>query len=133
MEVSYLVFRITFALTMAYAHGLPKLINYSSLVDRFPDPIGWGSQVSLTLAMGAELFAALFVAFGLFTRLMSIPLIITMVVAFFIHHAADPFAQRELAFLFMMGFVGTFIGGSGHYSLQNFFRLSAGKFSWWLR
>ncbi len=133
MEMSYLIFRLSFALTMAYAHGLPKLMNFSAVAERFPDPIGLGSQLSLILAVGAELGAALFVAFGLLTRLMSIPLIITMAVAFFIVHASDPFQQKELAFLFMMAFIATFVGGSGHYSIQNFLRLTSGKFSWILR
>jgi putative oxidoreductase len=80
----------------------------------------------------AELICAVLVALGLFTRMATVPLIITMAVAFFVAHGADPFAKKELAFLYMTGFLGLFFTGPGDFSVQRFFKITAGRWTWLL-
>ena len=107
--------RISLAATMLFVHGLPKLQNFSSIAGQFPDPLGLGSSLSLTLVVFAEFFCALLILLGIGTRLAAIPVITTMAVAFFIFHSADPFAAKELAFVFLLGFTGIFLTGTGQY------------------
>ena len=55
---------------------------------------------------------------GLKTRLASVPLIVTMIVAAFIVHAGDPFAKKELALVYLVGFLAIFFTGPGEYSVD---------------
>lgn len=99
-------------------HGWQKLSAYSGLKDKFPDPIGVGSHLSLILAIGAEAGCALLLILGLFSRLATIPLAFTMVVALFIVHANDPWKVKELAALFLAIYVGLFFTGPGAFSID---------------
>ena len=84
----------------------------------FGDPIGLGPEMSLILVAFAESLCALLVILGLGTRWATIPLIITMGVAALVHHAADPFSNKEKPLLFMIVFVVLLLTGSGKYSLD---------------
>jgi len=70
------------------------------------------------LAKGVEFFGGLLFALGLLTRLVSIPLIITMIVAVFVAHHGQITGDGEHAFLYLLVFVGFFFIGSGNWSLD---------------
>jgi putative oxidoreductase len=70
------------------------------------------------LAKGSEFFGGLFFALGLFTRFVSIPLVITMAVAAFIAHHGEITGDGEHAFLFLLIFVAFFFIGSGKWSVD---------------
>lgn len=112
------ILRVTLGCFMFFAHGLPKLINFSTLMPNFPDPLQIGRFFSLSLAVFAEFFCAIGLVLGLGTRLVLIPLIITMGVAAFWVHAADPFVKKEMALLFLTGFLTIFLAGPGLYSVD---------------
>jgi putative oxidoreductase len=121
-NLGLLVLRVTFGLTMLIAHGWPKLVNFGGLKDSFRDPIGVGMTTSLTLAVFSEVFCALFIVLGLFTRLASIPLIATMIVAAFMVHGDDPWARKELAVVYLFAFTALLGTGAGGYSLDGLLR-----------
>ncbi len=112
-----LVIRIA-AASLMIPHGLAKLENFSQMSQQFPDPLGVGSALSLSLIISAEFFASILLLFGLFTRLALIPLIFGMGVAVFVIHGADPMQVKELAVLYMLVFVGLIITGPGKYSVD---------------
>lgn len=122
------ILRISLGATMLIAHGFPKLMGFSNIAPYFPDPLHVGSAVSLGLAVFAEFFCALLLISGTAIRAACVPLIITMAVAFFLVHGADPFAKKELAFLYMTGFIALFVSGAGAYSLK--LRLAEDKPCW---
>ncbi len=117
LSLGLLVLRLGFGGLML-THGIPKLMNYSTLASQFPDPIGMGSQISLLLAIGAEVGCSLLLILGLFTRLATLPLIITMLVAALIVHGADPFAKKEAALTFLISYVTLLMTGPGRYALD---------------
>jgi putative oxidoreductase len=124
VNVWLLVFRIVAAAFML-THGLPKfqmLISGQEIM--FPDPIGLGSQVSFMLIVFAEFFCSIFIIVGFGTRFSAIPLTIAMAVAAFAVHAKDPFATKELAFVYLAIFIGFIFTGAGKYSVDY---LIAGK------
>lgn len=121
-SLGLLILRASFGLTMAINHGLPKLFGFSNKMYSFPDPLGIGSTLSLSLAVSAEFLCAIAVVLGIFTRITTVPLIATMAVAFFIVHMKDPFASKELAFLYLVVFSTIFCTGAGKYSVDSIFR-----------
>lgn len=120
-DLGLLILRLGAGGTMLMAHGLPKMMNFSSNAPNFPDPIGFGPSISLGLAVFAEVFCAFALIIGLGTRLLAIPLIITMLVAFFIIHGADGFAKQELSMMYGMMYIVIFLVGPGKYSVDNIF------------
>lgn len=87
--------------------------------DKFPDPLGMGSQLSLIAAIGAEFGCSILLIFGIGTRLAVIPLAFTMIVALFVVHRADPWQTKELAAVYLSVY-STLIGtGAGRFSLDH--------------
>jgi putative oxidoreductase len=101
------------------SHGIPK---FQKLVAggaiQFADPFGLGPTLSFVLTVFAEALCSIFVLVGLATRIATIPMIITMLVAIFSAHSADPFAKKELAVLYLLTFLTLLILGPGKYSLD---------------
>lgn len=112
-----LVLRIAIAGIML-THGLPKLGKILDGNWQFGDPLGLGSGLSLGLTVFAEVGCSLLLVAGLFTRLATLPLLFTMLVAFFIVHAADPFGDKELPLLYALIYATLFFTGPGRYSVD---------------
>lgn len=101
------------------SHGYGKLV--SLLGDgpaQFADPIGMGMTASLVLAVFAEFFCSLFLILGAGTRLSSIPLLVTMLVAAFFVHANDGFGRQELPLLYASIYGMMALAGAGTYSVD---------------
>lgn len=104
---------------MMLTHGLPKMeMLLSGNGSQFPPVMGLSPEFSLTLAVLAEVAGSVLVIVGLGTRVAVIPLIITMAVAVFMIHGAEPFAKKEMAALYLAIFTGLLFTGSGKYSLD---------------
>jgi putative oxidoreductase len=121
-DVGLLVLRLGFGGTLAVAHGLGKLQNLMAGSSRFPDPLGVGSVPSLALATFAEFLCALALAVGFMSRLATVPLVITFVVAVFLYHGGDPLAERELALVYLLGFLALLFTGPGRLALDEWLR-----------
>ena len=110
-------FRILFGILMM-THGLQKWDNFDTLSATFPDPVGVGSTISLSLAIFAEVICSVAFILGVLYRLALIPLIFTMVIAFFVIHASDPFSAKEPAFIYLMVYLMTYITGPGKFAVD---------------
>lgn len=117
-SLGLLVLRVGVGTMLAAGHGWEKLLTFGARSGSFPDPLGVGSQLSLALALFAELLCSIFVVLGLGTRLAAIPPLITMLVAAFAVHAGDPWAKKELALLYAVPFLTLLLCGGGSYSLD---------------
>ncbi|QZE15422.1 DoxX family protein [Halosquirtibacter laminarini] len=117
-SLALLVLRVALGLLMI-THGWGKFEAYDTLIakEQFP-AIVISVKVSVILAIFAELVCAALVVIGAFTRLATIPLIITMLVAVLLIHAGDPIGQKELAILYLVGFIALFIMGPGKFSID---------------
>ncbi len=112
-----LALRILFGVLLM-THGIAKWSAYGDLVASFPDPLGLGRHASLALAIFTEIICAAGFIAGAFYRLALIPMIFTLCMAFFVVHAGDSFAGRELPFIYLAVFVLMFITGPGAYALD---------------
>jgi putative oxidoreductase len=100
-------------------HGLSKLTKLLDGNFAFADPIGIGAGPSLALAVFSEVICSFFILIGLGTRLATVPLSITMLVAAFIQHADDPFGKKEMALLYLLVYLTLMVFGGGKYSFDN--------------
>lgn len=113
-----LVVRIIFGVLLMN-HGIQKWSNFQELSAVFPDPLRLGSPISLGLAIFGELVCSMAFIIGFLYRLAMIPMIFTMIVAFFIVHANDAFAVKELAFIYLIVFIIMYIAGPGKFSIDH--------------
>ena len=118
VSLGLMLLRVGAGMLLFWGHGLRKLLHFTERAPSFADPIGVGPTVSLALVVFAEVFCALFVALGLATRWAAIPPVVFFLVAFFIHHADDPFRQKELALVFLVPFLALIFTGAGRFSLD---------------
>lgn len=121
-----LALRILFGLLLM-SHGIQKFTHFAEMSATFPDPLGVGHGVSLGLAIFGELVCSVAFIFGFLYRLAMIPMIFTMGVAYFVIHGADPFAVKELAFVYLAVFVLLYIAGPGKYSLDRLIAVPLSK------
>lgn len=120
IDAALLILRLGVS-AMMLTHGIPKLMKlFGSEEIAFADPIGLGPAASLGLAVFAEFICSVLVILGLGTRLAVIPLIITMLVAFFIVHGTQAFNSKELSAVYLLIYVVLLITGAGKYALDYF-------------
>lgn len=115
---SMLFLRVVFGVLILVKHGYDKMVKFSTLQDQFYNFLGLGTKTSLVLAIFAEVLCALFIILGLFTRLATIPLIITMLVAIFGFNAGKGLIESEVALLYFTAFVTLLLCGPGKISID---------------
>lgn len=121
-DIGLLIFRV-FLSGLMLTHGVPKFVDFFTSDElKFADPIGIGEGLSFGLTVFAEFVCSIFIIFGFITRIASLPLIFTMIVAAFVVHGNDPFANKEMALLFLAGYILIFLAGPGKFSLDFFLR-----------
>ena len=111
-----LCLRLLFGL-MLMLHGLEKVYNYTELCFVFPDPINIGSEISLLFVIFAEILCSIFFIIGALYRIMMIPMVVIMLVAFFHIHEGS-IVEGELAFIYLLMFILMYISGPGQYSID---------------
>lgn len=116
VSVLILALRVFFGV-LFFVHGMDKMMNFEQLSRHFPSVLGFGSYMSLMLAIFCEFCCSIFLIAGLMQRIILIPMIISMGVAFFdVHDATLP--EGELALIYMITFFILFLIAPGRYSLD---------------
>lgn len=118
-NISLFVLRLGFGSLLFLQHGLPKLMDFPDLKDRFFDPFGFGPTASLILVIFAEVFCSLFLVLGLFTRLAAFVLVVSFLVIVFMALRNSPLAKMENALLFLSVFFGILLCGPGKWSIDS--------------
>lgn len=116
-HLGLLFLRISFS-GMMLVHGVPKLLQLLEGNLQFGDPIGIGMTLTFILAIIAEVVCPLLIIIGYKTRWATLPVIITMAVAAFVVHSADPFGMKELALLYLFAFITIGLLGAGKYAVE---------------
>lgn len=116
--VSFLILAVRlFFGVLFFVHGLDKLMNFPVLSETYPSFFGLGSYMTLMLAVFSEFCCSLFLIAGLLERIMVLPMIVAMGVAFFdVHDAMMP--EGELSLIYLVMFIILFFTGPGRYSLD---------------
>lgn len=116
--IALLIARAGIAVLML-SHGIPKLVTlFSGAPVQFPAVMGMSAELGLTLTVFAEVICSVFILAGFGTRLATVPLIVTMLVAALLIHAADPMKVKEPALQYLLVYLVLFFAGSGKYSID---------------
>ena len=117
-DIALVILRVGFGLALALTHGRAKLTLPTRFIEGlnkhgFPLPslFGWAAILS-------EFAGGLLLAVGLLTRPAATLVVVTLGVAAFDFHSADPFAKRELALAYAVVALAVAIAGPGRYSLD---------------
>jgi len=126
-DLAALILRIGFGGYMLLGHGLGKLEKLMAEGEvKFMSFLGLSPTISLGLVVFAEFVACAMIIIGYKTRVAALPIIITMMVAAFMVHGADPWfmqkadgGSKEPALLYLIGFISIYLLGSGKYSIDD--------------
>lgn len=114
--------RIFAGIALALAHGFGKLPPSEGLIER-AGSIGFPSPAVFAWAAGlSEFVGGIFLAIGFLTRISSLFIAFTMLVALVGVHAADPFNRQELAFMYFFVAVAFLLKGAGDWSIDSLLR-----------
>lgn len=110
--------RIFAGLSMAFGHGFKKLPPSEGFIATvkglgFPAP-----ELFAWVAALSEFGGGILLALGLATRLSSLMVLGTMVVAFAGVHLRDPFDKQEMALLYLFVSLLFFLRGAGAWSID---------------
>ena len=116
--IALLIARVGIAALML-THGIPKMMMlFSGASIQFPSVMGMSPGLSLGLTVFAEVICSIFILAGFGTRLATLPLIVTMLVAALLIHAADPIGVKEPALQYTLVYTILLFAGSGKYSVD---------------
>lgn len=117
-SIGALILRIGFGGLML-THGIPKFLELlGGNLEVVGDPIGVGAVISSVLVVIGEVVSPLLVLIGYRVRFTAIPALITMVVAAFLIHGGDPLVKKEMALLYLFGYLTIALIGAGKYSVS---------------
>lgn len=117
-NLATLLLRLTFGLLICINHGFAKMMHFSNQQAIFFDPFHIGHRWSLVLVIFAEIFCALLLVLGLFTRIAALVLVIEMAVAAVLFHKGQPLSLHEPALLYLTAFFSVLLVGPGRISVD---------------
>jgi putative oxidoreductase len=122
LDTGLLILRIMSGLFIAFAHGINKIPPSEGFI-KLVSSMGFPFAVFFAwMAALSEFAGGLLLILGLFIRPSTFMLSITMLVAAFLRHAADPFTRKELALLYLLIFLFLLLLGGGKFSLDYLLR-----------
>jgi len=117
-SIGALIIRLGFGGLMLI-HGIPKMLElFNGNLSVVGNPLGIGALVTSILVVIGEVICPLLVIIGYKVRITAIPTIITMAVAAFMIHGADPLSKKEMALLYLTGYIAIALIGAGKYSVS---------------
>ncbi len=119
-EAAMTTLRVVTGLLMLILHGMGKMPPSEKFIEGVTT-LGFPAPVAFAWAAGiAESIGAIFLAIGLFTRPSAILLTITMIVAAFGRHLADPLDVKEKSLLYLIIVLVFVFRGAGRWSIDYF-------------
>ncbi|WP_237884423.1 DoxX family protein [Pseudomonas sp. PGPR40] len=117
-DFGLLFLRVSGALFLLGVHGLPKLLDYSAELQRIEDPFHLGAQLTLILAIFAEVLCPLLIVAGVLVRLACLPVLFVLLVALLVVHPQWSVAEGQFGWLLLILFTSVFIAGPGRLALN---------------
>ena len=112
------LFRLFAAYALIKAHGLPKLLDFQETINHIPDPLGFGATFSTYFAIFTNLFCAVLVGLGLFTRISALLITSLTLTGLFLVHFNDSVKIQDTPLIYSVVFGFITYMGPGKYSLD---------------
>ena len=113
-----LVQRVVLGLMLLMAHGLPKISNFNTMSRTFFDPLGFGHRNTLLLSIFAEVFCAMLLVLGLFTRIAALIIVLDLSFAVFMYHRGQPLHNADLGIIYLTSVFSILLLGPGRVSVD---------------
>ncbi|WP_097304013.1 DoxX family protein [Pseudomonas chlororaphis] len=120
-DFGLLFLRVSAGLFLLWVHGLPKLLDYSAELQRIEDPFQLGANLTLMLAIFAEVLCPLLIVAGVAVRLACLPILAVLLVALLVVHPQWSLAEGQFAWLLSILFSSILIAGPGRLALNDRF------------
>jgi putative oxidoreductase len=120
-DVGLLFLRVGAGLFLLWVHGLPKLLDYSTELQHIEDPFHVGANLTLMLAIFAEVLCPLLIVAGVLVRLSCLPILFLLLVALLIVHPQWSVAEGQFGWLLLILFTSILIAGPGRLAINNRF------------
>ncbi|WP_144934873.1 DoxX family protein [Pseudomonas alabamensis] len=118
VPLGLLFLRVSAATLLLQIHGLPKLLNWSTELQRIEDPFGLGPTLTLAMAVFAEVVCPLLLVFGVFARLACLPVLAVLGVALVVVHPEWTLEEAQFAWLLIVLYAGLAITGPGAWVIR---------------
>lgn len=112
-DLGLLFLRVSGALFLLWVHGLPKLLNYSEQLKLIEDPFHLGANITLLLAIFAEVLCPLLIIAGLLVRLACVPILSVLLIALLVVHPEWTLFEAQFGWLLLIIFTTLLISGPG--------------------
>ena len=117
-----LIHRVIISILFVFGYGLKKLKMLINGEDFFYNFLGFGSDITLLLALIGKLIAPIFIIIGYKTRFFTaLPLFMMFIVVFDVK-SGEPFKSYESALLYLISLSIIIIAGPGKYSTDNYIK-----------
>ncbi|AUG07127.1 DoxX family protein [Pseudomonas sp. S09G 359] len=116
-----LFLRVSGALFLLWVHGLPKLLHYSEQLTLIEDPFHLGANVTLLLAIFAEVLCPLLIITGVRVRLACLPILAVLLIAMVVVHPQWTLLEGQFGWLLLIIFTSVLIAGPGRLVLSQRF------------
>ncbi|VVM77310.1 DoxX family protein [Pseudomonas fluorescens] len=110
--------RVCGGLFLLWVHGLPKLLNYSAQLLVIEDPFHLGANVTLMLAIFAEVLCPLLIIAGVLVRLACLPILSVLWIALLVVHPQWSLEEGQFGWLLLILFTSLLIAGPGRLALN---------------
>ena len=120
-DLGLLFLRVSGALFLLWVHGLPKLLNYSEQLKLIEDPFHLGANITLLLAIFAEVLCPLLIIAGVMVRLACLPILSVLLIALMVVHPEWTLFEAQFGWLLLIIFTTLLIGGPGRLALSQRF------------
>ena len=114
-----LFLRVSASLFLLWVHGLPKLLHYSQQLTLIEDPFHLGANVTLCLAIGAEVVCPLLIIAVVWVRLACLPILAVLLVALLVVHPQWSLFEGQFGWLLLILFSSILIAGPGRLALDH--------------
>lgn len=118
LPLGLLFLRVSAAVLLLQIHGLPKLLNWSTELQRIEDPFGLGANLTLAMAVFAEVICPVLLILGGFARLACLPVLAVLGVALVVVHPEWSLEQAQFAWLFTVLYAGLAMTGPGAWAIK---------------